>query len=275
MTKQPIAYHRPKNLADALKLLAQLDTVPLAGGTMLLAGDVSSAVVDIQDLGINKIIAGEGSLNVGAATKLIELAGHLREFDSADSQESSNAATLLLKAIQQAGPNTYRNAATLGGMVASRLPDSELLAALLVLEAELVLNNPESSTVSLAAYLAPERRPAGLITEVVIPWGLGIGQSERVARTPADYPIVSVTGWQPSNLTMRLAATGIDIRPVRLTEAEAKLAAGKSDQTIADAAEAARMQSIHPGDFRGDADYRAEMAAVLTRRVLASVPFKQ
>jgi len=275
MTKKPSAYHRPKNLADALKLLAQPDTVPLAGGTMLLAGDVSSAVVDIQNLGINKIVAEGESLNVGAATKLVDLAGHLRENISADSQESGNADVLLLKAIQQAGPNTYRNAATLGGIVASRLPDSELLAALLVLEAELILNNPEPSTVSLAAYLAPNRHPAGLITEVVIPWELGIGLSERVARTPADYPIVSVTGWQPSNLTVRLAATGIDVRPVRLTEAEAKLAAGHGDQAITDATDAARMQSIHPGDFRGDADYRAEMVAVLTRRVLGSLPIKQ
>jgi CO/xanthine dehydrogenase FAD-binding subunit len=128
MTKQPTAYHRPKNLPEALNLLAQPDTVPLAGGTMLLAGDVSSAVVDIQDLGINKIIVGKGSLKVGAATKLVELAGHLRENILADSQEDGNVDALLLKAIQQAGPNTYRNAATLGGLVASRLPDSELLA---------------------------------------------------------------------------------------------------------------------------------------------------
>jgi CO/xanthine dehydrogenase FAD-binding subunit len=275
MTKQPTAYHRPKNLPEALNLLAQPDTVPLAGGTMLLAGDVSSAVVDIQDLGINKIIVGKGSLKVGAATKLVELAGHLRENILADSQEDGNVDALLLKAIQQAGPNTYRNAATLGGLVASRLPDSELLAALLVLEAELVLNNPEQNTVSLAAYLAPEKRPAGLITEVVIYRGMGIGLSERVARTPADYPIVSVTGWQSSNLALKLAATGIDARPVRLAEAEAKLAAGLNDQVIADAADAARMQSIHPGDFRGDADYRANMAAVLTRRVLAIIPVKQ
>jgi CO/xanthine dehydrogenase FAD-binding subunit len=37
---------------------------------------------------------------------------------------------------------------------------------------------------------------------------------------------------------------------------------------IAAAAEAARAATTHPGDFRGDAAYRAEMAAVLTRRVL-------
>ncbi len=34
------------------------------------------------------------------------------------------------------------------------------------------------------------------------------------------------------------------------------------------AAEAASDANTHPGDFRGDAAYRADMAAVLTRRVL-------
>ena len=33
-------------------------------------------------------------------------------------------------------------------------------------------------------------------------------------------------------------------------------------------ANAAAAASSHPGDFRGDAAYRADMAAVLTRRVL-------
>ena len=55
------------------------------------------------------------------------------------------ATPLLQKAIHQAGPNTYRNAATIGGVCASRLADSELLAALLVLEADLVYRRRQSA----------------------------------------------------------------------------------------------------------------------------------
>ena len=96
----------------------------------------------------------------------------------------------------------------------------------------------------------------------------GRGTAERVARTPADYPIVSVTLWQPHDGAPRLAATGIAARPLRLTAAEAALRSGRDEVAIAAAAEAARAATTHPGDFRGDAAYRAEMAAVLTRRVL-------
>jgi CO/xanthine dehydrogenase FAD-binding subunit len=166
---------------------------------------------------------------------------------------------LLQQAIHYSGPNTYRNAATLGGTIASRLPDSELLAALLVLEAQLHLANGEA--MSLVDYLAAGERPSTLIIAVTIPWANGQGRSERVARTPADYPIVSITLWQPEEGSGRLAATGLGERPFRLTTAEAHL---NDSQAAAAAAQSANQ---HPGDFRGNAAYRAEMAAVLTKRV--------
>jgi CO/xanthine dehydrogenase FAD-binding subunit len=44
-----------------------------------------------------------------------------------------------------------------------------------------------------------------------------------------------------------------------------------AEANIEAAAQTARNSAVHPGDFRGDAAYRAEMAAVLTRRVLEQV----
>ena len=135
------------------------------------------------------------------------------------------------------------------------------VAALLVLEATVTLHSPSSqNSVSLADYLADAERPSGLITTVSIPLPTGSGTSHRVARTPADTPIVSITGWRTQDGAVRLAATGLGERPFRLTPAE------KAD--IAQAASAAAAANTHPGDFRGSASYRAEMAAVLTRRTL-------
>ncbi|MEZ4517922.1 MAG: hypothetical protein R3C44_14255 [Chloroflexota bacterium] len=58
---------------------------------------------------------------------------------------------------------------------------------------------------------------------------------------------------------------------VRLPDAEASVATGINEATIAAAATAAQAATRHPGDFRGDAAYRAEMAAVLTWRVLQAL----
>jgi CO/xanthine dehydrogenase FAD-binding subunit len=265
MPKRPSGYYRPQTLEEALSLLARPDMIALAGGTTLLAGDVNGAVVDLQDLGLGQVEVANGRLMVGAMARLAELMAYLEQ-----NGRPGDPAALLIAAIRQTGANTFRNAATLGGMIGGRPTDSELLAALLVLEAELTLQweSVELFTSTLAEYLEVEERPVGLITAVTLPWQEGQGASERVARTPADYPIVAVTGWRPEGGAIRLAATGISERPVRLGAAEAALADGLDEHSIEQASAAAQDSSDHPGDFRGDAAYRAEMAAVLTRRVL-------
>lgn len=274
MAKKPSGYYRPQTLEEALALLARPDRVALAGGTTLLAGDVDGAVVDLQDLGLNQVKLAGGRLVVGAMARLAEVAAYLEA-----NGQSGDPAALLTLAIRQAGPNTFRNAATLGGVIGGRPADSELLAALLVLEAELTLQRAgvEPVTVALAEYLSAEERPVGLITEIGLRWQEGQGASERVARTPADYPIVAVTGWRPAGGTIRLAATGVSERPVRLGVVEDVLggtlgnsgSSGELNEAVIERASgAARDNCVHPGDFRGDAAYRAEMAAVLTRRVL-------
>jgi CO/xanthine dehydrogenase FAD-binding subunit len=269
MAYRPENYYRPTNLEETLNLLAQPDVYPLAGGTQLLAGDDKTAVtgvVDLQALGLNQIKVANDILHIGATAVLTDLYDFLgAELAAAD------FTPLLQQAIKQAGPNTYRNAATLGGVAAGRLPDSELLAALLVLDAQLSLRTPDTAVISLADYLGTDEAPNGLITDIFFAMAPGAGSSERVARTPADTPIVSITCWQPSGGTPRLAATGIGVRPFRLQAAEEILADGMTDTAVASAAQAVQAANTHPGDFRGSAAYRGEMAAVLTRRILAAV----
>ncbi len=270
MPQKPTEYYRPTNLDEALRLLRRPNTVPLAGGTALLATEagITSAVVDLQNAGLDRLAwADDGRLLcIGAMTRLADLDEWLAPLTGLQ-----GAAALLRDGIRRAGPNTYRHAATVGGIVASCLPDSELLAALLALDATVSLRLPAPETITLAAYLADDEPPPGLITEILVYWPGGAGAAERVARTPADRPIVAVVAWRPDGGAPRLAATGIGPRPLRLTAAEAALANGQDEAAITGAVEAARAASTHPGDFRGDAAYRSEMAAVLTGRVLRSL----
>lgn len=262
MPKSPTAFYQPHALPEALSLLAQPDMLPLGGGSKLLRGDVPGAVVDLQYLGLNGVTLENGRLVIGAVLPLAELDEALAAYGA------ETPASLLRQAIALAGPNTYRNVATLGGTIASRLEESELLAALLALQASLTLYAPQQREMMLEAYLAAAERPSGLITAVTIPWGAGRGALERVARTPRDMPIVSVVMWQPENEPPCLAAVGCGQRPLRLSAAERHLQEQLTPEAIAQAAQAAQAAATHPGDFRGDAAYRAQMTAVLTRRVL-------
>jgi probable selenate reductase FAD-binding subunit len=263
MPAVPSAYHRPHDFAEALKLLQRPDARPLAGGTSLLATPFRGEVVDLQDLGLNQIDWDEADLlTVGAMTRLTDLDDFL-----AAAGEINGPQSLLRQAIRYAGSNAKRNAATLGGTIAARLPDSELLAALLLLDARLTLTD---TAVSLDDYLAAPEPLDGLITAVAIPFTPGQGNLARVARTPADDPIVAVLCWQPENEQARLAAVGLTARPRRLYEAESPLRDGLTPEAIEQAAQAAAsIVEATRSDFRGDAAYRAEMAAVLTRRLLA------
>ena len=269
MPAKPSLYYRPRSLEEALRYLERPDTKPLAGGTNLIAEGFSGVVIDLQDIGIDQLGYGDGYLTIGAMTKLTDLSDFISADDIGDSADlQKGPGSLLLDSIHRAGPNTYRNTATVGGVLASRLPDSELLASLMVLDAEVTLIVNDKQKMPVPEYLAASERPAGLIVELAIPRSGGRGAAERVARTPADYPIVSVTAFEPEGGDIRLAATGIDARPVRLDKSEEML---KSGSVIEEAAKAARDMARHPGDFRGDAAYRAEMAYVLTKRVLDQI----
>jgi CO/xanthine dehydrogenase FAD-binding subunit len=254
MPTKPGAYHRPESIKEALQLLSEPESVALGGGTKLLTSESGLAVdhvVDLQALNLSQVIGDEKTIRIGSTCTLVDLSAAL-----AQDYAVHPSGLLLREAIKREGPNTYRNAATIGGTVASRLPDSELLAALLVMEARIRFAGPMfSEDVDLADYLAERNPTKGLIISVTLSWQDGRGAAERVARTPADYAIVSVTAWQPSSGATRLAATGVSPRPKRLTLA----------------ATAARDSATHSGDFRGDAAYRSEMLEVLTRRVLQGV----
>jgi CO/xanthine dehydrogenase FAD-binding subunit len=282
MPKRPTVYHRPHSLEEALRLLEKPDLFALGGGTSLLAGDVSGGVVDLQGLGLDKISWPENDgrflLQAGATTRLTDLAAALAATAVAtgatpppEPGRRHGPQQLLADAIYRAGPNTFRNVATVGGVVATRPADSELLAVLLLLETELTLyfrGHDQANAMLLTDYLQAGERPPALITALTCRWHPGRGHSERVARTPADTPIVSIAAWQPAGQRIRLAATGLAERPFRLTAAESVIASDLDKAAIERAAVAVKAANRHPGDFRGDAAYRAEMGAILVRRVL-------
>ncbi len=254
MPKRPTTYHRPQDLSEALRLLQAPDAAPLGGGTCLLANDIEpDVIVDLQDLPLRTLEDHAGWLHIGA--------GHtLRALDDA---LDGPPAEFLREAIHYAGPNTIRNAATLGGTVGARAPESELLAGLLALDAEVMLvGQGGEASIPLADYLLAEDRPVGLVTALRVRWAAGAGRLARVARTPQDAPIVSVVAWS-SGEGATAAAVGIAPVPVRLADVPAL-----DEAHIGGAVESASAAVTHPGDFRGSADYRRAMVGVLLRRVL-------
>ena len=147
------------------------------------------------------------------------------------------------------------------------------VAALLALGATVVLEGEGEQEATLEALLGREVR--GKVTALrVQPARPGLRWGEaRVARTPADDPIVAavaVVDMEGDAVRQaRVALTGAWPEPVRLAQAPARLVGGPLDQDrIREVAAAVEEEVAPKGNFLGSETYRRAMAGVLTRRAL-------
>ena len=274
MTKEK-TYFRPDDLKTALALLQRPDmhAVPLAGGSWLvphlrtdvdlpgsLAAEVD-AVVDLADLGLNTVrlegSPGSGWLHLGATTLLTDLV---------DGEACQTiAGGFLAEAAQREGPVNLRNAATVAGSVLAGESASELLLALLALDAQVIVIDDSDSerTVPLAELLAdrPGMLGRGLITELRVPWPNDSvrGGLSRVARTPADHPIVAAAAVVDGN-SARVAIGGVLFLPVLLRLS--------SVDDLVQAVATALSGQDKVSDFRGSVEYRQAMAPIIAHRSL-------
>jgi CO/xanthine dehydrogenase FAD-binding subunit len=281
-------YHRPKDLTEAVALLQrkQPRTVVLNGGTWLVGEaprDVE-AVVDIADLGLNRILV-EGSLvRIGAAVT------HQQLVES--EQLRTSALRVISETAQAMSGLNIRNRATIGGAIVTADAASPLVTALLACDAEVVIAGAKDKTkqaddprdfwkvLPLAGFLAYRRQildEGTLITEVRMPLPSPDTRSHyaRVARTPRDYPIVcAVAAFAMKDGIaghVRIAIGGVAATPIRLSRLEFGLEKKRLADWLDGEMEAQMALLDPPGDWLGSAEYRKEMARVLVRRAILAV----
>ena len=237
-------YHRPSQLDEALNLLGRPDvaTAVIAGGTVVTATEypTTTEVVDIQSVVGSGIERRGDRVSFEAMTRLQDVVDH------------AETPPLIAELARREGPNTLRNASTIGGAVAEANAESELVAGLLVHEGTVTvarLSGYEELTIEalLADYALLD---GAIITAVSAAIG-GETASARTGRTPEDTSIVAVAGRIVAN-GLRLAATGVAPTPVMIDPANLNALAP-------------------PEDFRGSAGYRKELVATLTKRVVGQL----
>jgi len=252
-----LEYHRPRTIEEALQLLgrAQPRTLPLGGGAFLNATTRPAtlpqedvAVVDLQALGLDAIVPRGNFVALGAMVRLQELL-------DADVPPGLKAAAL------QETTYTRRLTQTVAGTLVAADGISPFAAAMMALDARLTLQ-PDDQTLPLGE-LYPfrwEHLQGKLITQVTVPANVRLAV-EAVAPSALSRPLVvaAVAQW-PSGRT-RIVLGGWGDAP--------HLAMDGPEATGAE--EAARNAAYEAGDHRASAEYRREVAAVLTRRALASL----
>ncbi|MGI9586385.1 MAG: FAD binding domain-containing protein [Acidimicrobiia bacterium] len=236
-------YFRPLELAEAVALAARPDALIVGGGTVATTerGASPRAAVDLQALQLSGITSNGGTVVIGAMTTLQHLA------------EDDQVPSVLRELARRDAPSSIRNAATIGGAIGARDPESEFLTGLLALGATVTIayqgstaEHPLDATIEDVELIR-----GGIITEVSLPAG-GFTAVDRTARTPMDRPIVSAVAHRGADGTIRLALSGVARVPA-----------------LVDPSQIAELDP--PADFRGSSEYRLHLAAVLSERVLSEV----
>jgi aerobic-type carbon monoxide dehydrogenase small subunit (CoxS/CutS family)/CO/xanthine dehydrogenase FAD-binding subunit len=266
------SYHRPTNLREAIGLCGQ-GAIPLAGGTRLLASDRELPnVLDLSALGLEGIAVRDGDLVLGTMTTLQDV------IDSPAAHEHTGG---LLPAACRAhsASRMIRGMATLGGESVHGAPDSEVAAALLALNAVFEVAGPGDEGVespALRFLKNPTEDLAGgrLVTAMVVPGEPDGAALERLAVLPSAPAIVAVavtvsfTGDKCGRA--RIALTGLQGRPSRILEAEARIEGTTGDaQAVQRCLEQVAARATFRDDAHASAGYRRDMALRLVARALA------
>lgn len=253
-------FHKPADLPAALALLRRQipRTVPLAGGTWLnprIGKEIQAeAVVDLSGLGLNQIKRDGDTLHLGAMATLATVT------ENDDCRSLANG--ILAQTARRDATVNVRNAATVGGTVVVAPIDSEFILALLALRAEVSVQSAKRTTWPLHQFLADPVTPlnGGLVTRVQAPLPARAASGlARVTRTPADHPIVAAVAVVAGGAG-RIALGGVAPRPL-LVEFD-------RPETVEEAVAQAIAAAETYADFRGTAEYRRAMGAVMARRAL-------
>jgi CO/xanthine dehydrogenase FAD-binding subunit len=272
-------YFRPSSLQEALNVLAETRATILAGGTDVFPalGDrpLSGPVLDISALDeIKPIRSTAEHIVLGARTTWSELlaAPLPRGFDG------------LKAAAREIGAVQIQNSATIAGNLCNASPAADGVAALLALDAEVMLNSRSASrTLPLAEFILGNRktarRPDELLTCIRVPRRVENAVSTFLKLGARRYLVISIV-MVAANLVVdtgglvreALLCVG-SCSPValRLPELERDLIGKPARPGLRQLVKSAHLAHLSPiGDVRATAAYRRDAARTLVERALES-----
>jgi len=275
-------YHEPRTLTETCEMMGHYRerARALAGGTDLLVNLKKKLLrpEHLVSLGrvaeVNRIEQSNGSLRIGAAVSVAEIA---------ESPEITAAFPALASSARALGSPLIRNRATIGGNIASARPAADLPPSLMAYDAALILQNSagEREMPVSAFFKGPglsHIQPDEVITRIriAVPGGLsGAGYLNLGVRQSQDCNVVNVASYLALDAdgrqieTARIVMGSVGPTPLRSPSAEALLIGAAPDDALFErAGQAATADSTPILDFRGSAEYRRAMVAVLTRRTL-------
>ena len=280
MIPAPFDYQVPATLDEAVSLLAQDPdgAKVLAGGHSLIPAmklrlAQPQTLIDIARIKSLSYIREEGNkILIGATTTHYQI-------ESSDLLK--RICPLLPLCAVSIGDVQVRNKGTIGGSVAHSDPAGDWPAAVLALDADIVLVGPNGERVVKATnfflnLMTTDIQPGEILREIRIekPSGRFAQAYQKVPHPASGFAVVGIAvnlalNDDGSCKTAQIGVTGVATKAYRAQGVEAALA-GKTldDQTIASAAAHVCDGVDANKDLYASSEYRCHLAEVHTRRAL-------
>ncbi|MEX0807847.1 MAG: xanthine dehydrogenase family protein subunit M [Dongiaceae bacterium] len=260
-------FHRPTDMGEALRLLAaDPEARPLAGGASLVAM-MNARLVEPTTLislagidGLSGITEIDGGvLRIGAMTRHRETASDMR---------LSGGRSVLRRAAGRIANPVVRNMGTIGGSIALADPAADYPAALVCLDAEIVVAGKAGERRIAArdfftGWYETALEPSEMVVAVLVPKTSAgsVGVYRKLTRVAGDFAIVSIalrlTAENGHCTELQIAVGGSGPAPLRLPQFEEKLIGRPLDDLDAAALGRALAWISDPvDDVRASADYR-------------------
>ncbi len=256
-------YVKPKSAEEAYGLLSGRKDASIIGGGLFLrqgARQIGLAI-DLSEAALNFIMETEETIEIGATATLgdIERSALLKK----------HFGGILPATVSGIVGTQFRNMATLGGSVYSRIGFSEIITCLLVLGSSVVLHS--RGEVSLNDFLKQDIKNKDILEKVVIRKEEIRANYQPFKNTYGALPILSVAASKGE----RGYKIAVGARPgvAQLSYGAMEFLNGKDvkEGTIEQAAQMASEELMFGNDRRASKEYRKQLAKTLVKRALAEV----
>lgn len=276
-------YKAPRNLKKAVELLSMKNAFAISGGTKIMNAVRSKRITpallvdlkNIRDLKGISLKKSDGFLTIRSYTSLSEIA---------ESPKIKKYFPLLAEAVNSINDPQYKNMATIGGSVAYNARSSDIIAALLVLNATVnVTGENGERKVSMDNLFSKAYETCLTASEIILSFDIPLmNQGTKSAyikfKNPADESaicgvaaVIEVKEGRAENC--RFALTGATECTTRLKKVEEALIGNPLiKENIEKALSQIKEESlVFIDDISASSGYRKHLAEVLTERVIQKI----
>lgn len=253
-------YYRVKSLAEAYELNQKKSNVVLGGMLWLkLQNRTVGGVIDLSDLGLDRITETEESFTIGAMVSLRDLEQHegLRAYLGEALHESLRH----IVGVQ------FRNVATVGGSIFGRFGFSDVLTLFLAMDAKVKFYLAGEMPLSVYASAAPldKELKNDILEAVILPKHVEAVAYRSVRNSETDFPVLTCCAAKVNGI-YRVSVGARPMRAAHTADRNGMLKDGITSESTAAFGTWVSEQFATGSNVRASADYRKKMIAVLTKR---------